>query len=136
MAQELFMTDERMEQREREKLIERGMIIWRECAEDYRTLIIKYLFLIEEKRKKKLPPKRVPKAALEDYPIIPFLRILEEDEAKFVLESMSTYELRMAVEDIDFTLASDYSFRTIKGWVTDTIYALTHEKPRAFSLAR
>ena len=135
MAQEVYdIENDAREQRRRANLIGRMMSLWRECAEDYRVLPFKYLFLLEEKRKAKIKLKK-PTLRLEDYPVVPFFNILLEEDAKEWLNSKNTDELDYEIYRLSSVLEDDYTYRTIKDWVVDANYTLQHlKKPNRFSL--
>ena len=123
------------EARMRAHLIDRLMIYWRECAEEYRILPFKYLFLLEEKRKAKVKLKRLMGKPLDEYPEIPFFRITASQEARAWCESKRTGELEYELYRLEFTLGGDHSYRSLKAWISDTNYTLYHAKPSKFSLA-
>ena len=134
LAQETYdVENDAKERRRRVNLIGRMMTLWRECAEDYRVLPFKYLFLLEEKRRAKITLKK-PTLRLEDYPSIPFFDILVEEEAREWLNSKSTDELDYEIYRLSSILQDDYTYRTIKDWVVDANYKLQHKKPSKFSI--
>ena len=127
MTQELFQTEEKKDLRKKEQLVKRGMLLWNECASEYRMLPFKYLFLLEEKRRLKMTLNRLNMGRIEEYPEITFFRILEAEEARVWLEDKELKELEKELELIEFILTGDHSYRSLKAWVIDATYSLTRK---------
>lgn len=136
MAQDLFETDEMRKSKKRDELIARGMLLWFQCAEEYRVLPYKYLFLMDEKKSLKIPVKKISHFRFEEYQDLQFFKILSEDEARAWLEDKTLSELTREVERIEKFINEDYIYRSIKCWVAEAIYTIAHSKrPNTYCLA-
>ena len=136
MAQGLFVTEEIIEQRKHDALVQRGMSLWAQKAEDYRVLPFKYLFLLGLLKERRLKLKKLPKNRLDDYPDVPLFNIFEKAEAEAWLEEKDIPDLERELEHIDFLLKTSYTYTSLKSWLVDAVYRLENKRPSAFSLAR
>ena len=137
MAQELFMNQETRERARKERLVKRGMQLWNDYAKEYRVLPYKYFFYLEEKKTAgiRLNKIRATFCREENYPEVPFFRILYISEAIAWLEDKTSDELEKEFEAIEFMIDGDYLYRSMKEWVAEAVYLLSHDKPNPFSLA-
>ena len=137
MAQELFRNRETEARERKDRLVKRGLLLWRQYAEEYRVLPYKYFFYLVEKKKAKLKLNKIPSVHCDadEYPEIPFFRILNPDEALVWLEDMDVDTLQEEISNIQFIIDTNYLYKSMKEWVAEAIYLLSHKKPGAFSLA-
>ena len=91
-----------------------AIVQWQQWGEDYRTKVIRYRFLLTTKRDLGIKPlNKVPETDIRHYPEIPFLRILNYDEAKVFLENLPDHRLEALVDHITVVTSSDWVFRTL-----------------------
>ena len=128
---------------ERDVLIEEAMQLWRIHAETYRTNPYRYFFLIAWKREimqknkyKKMTLRKIPLYILDEYPDLPFFRIIDEPTALGTLEEMGTPELSYLVYHLKYQLECNHAYRTINNRVMELVYELAHinVKPSAFGV--
>ncbi len=109
---------------------------WERMSETYRSLIPRYLELIAEKRKKKLPLFKVSQETLKDFPKIELLELEEEQKAKKYIDGLSQSQAKEVLRVIK-GLDSNYSFTTIKNAVCDSKAQLKRANDlRSYSLAQ
>lgn len=137
MAQELFISKETRERARREQLIKKGLQLWRDHAEEYRVLPYKYFFYLTEKKIAGIKLNKICSTFCteENYPEIPLFRILHTSEALAWLSDKTTEELEAELDEIVFVIGGDYLYRSMREWVAEAIYLLSHDKPHPFSLA-
>lgn len=132
-AHELFQDETELLERRRKELISQLMQLWRVNAYDYRTLPLRYQFLLSEKKagnlqlrynKKLYSVNRVNPGVLREYPDIPFLRILCEEVAYASIDGMSLSELTCQLSRLELDLTANCAYRTLKAWVADASYIL------------
>ena len=83
------------------------MVLWNRYGTEYRTLIPKYEELLQEKRLNGIKPLRpINKGDLKEFPIIDFLSIEEEEEAKEYLLELEDKNLISLLNEIDRFLDS------------------------------
>lgn len=128
MAQSVFQTKETKEQAKREELIAQAIGLWKLSAEEYRILPYKYFFCLAEKRRLGLSINKLPLQE-EDWPQVPLFYILSEDYAKFWLKQKTTKELVQLVEQVQEVIGYNYAYCSIKEWVRDATYLITHASP-------
>lgn len=134
LAQDVF--EQEMDARERSRranMIDRMMNLWRSSAEEYRVLPLKYLFLRAEKRAANMA-LHAPSGKLTEYPAIPFFDILNEDMARVWLETKKTSELEYELYILEYTLGQNYYYKSLKTWVSDANYKLSHRKKAKLTL--
>lgn len=124
-AQELYG---KKEVSEREKLIKKGLELWRQHARTYRILPIEYKFLVSAKKELKIPTRPFSKAVLRDYPSIKFFDILGEDDARWFLEKRPTTFIRVIVDKAERTISEDYVYCSLLSWVKEAMYVIEHPK--------
>lgn len=117
---------------ERKQLIRLVMQLWSAHSENYRTLPLRYRFLLAAKRELGIAPLNVVrKSVIDEYPEIPFLRIFDEDTARMSLEESSTGRLYYLIEAITHAAYYDYAYCTIYNRVVEYTYELNrHQSPK------
>lgn len=129
-AHELFKT--KLVEEKREELISQIMVLWKENAVDYRTLPLRYRFLLKERKKGNLKLRYnnkfysvnyVRPGVLREYPEIPFLRILDEETARISLSDLNLGRLVRRLRQLN-NLTANCAYRTLKDWVADANYIL------------
>ncbi|MBR3252901.1 hypothetical protein IKF84_02420 [Candidatus Saccharibacteria bacterium] len=133
MAQEIFKTEEKRKREELESQVKKAISLWRNNAAEYRSLPLKYDFLLNEKRAANIKPlKAVSKRMLDEYPKIPLFDLFTEEEAKIFIEDLkASGELGKTIEKVEFVLSTNYTYNTLKDWVKETRYELSKIKYRA-----
>lgn len=124
-AQELYG---KKEVDERERLIKKGLELWRQHAKTYRILPIKYRFLVSAKKELKIKARPFSKEVLKDYPSIRFFDILGEDDARWFLKNKPTALIRVIVDKAERTVSEDYVYRSLLSWVKEAMYIIEHPK--------
>ena len=113
--------------RERRTQEECAIVLWRRLAEDYRTKVIRYRFLLATKKTLGIKPyNRVPEPDIRSYPDIPFLRILGEAEAAEFLHNLPDHRLMALIRRIEHVTASDYAFCTLSARIVDYEWEIEH----------
>lgn len=137
MAQELFISEETRERARKERLVNKGMRLWCDYAEEYRVLPYKYFFYLAEKKSAGMKLNKICATfcSEDNYPEIPFFRILDIGDALAWLKEKDSDELESLLGEIEFLLGSNYLYRSMREWVIEAIYLLSHDKPRPRSLA-
>ena len=109
----------------RKKMITRGLALWQQNAERYRTSPTKYTFLYHFCRGRK---KRyfIAKNVLKTYPELPFLRLLHLDEARAYLESLPDGTLEGEILRLEDVLHIGYVYNTMLARVIDMEHWLAH----------
>ena len=131
-AHGLFQSEAELLERKRKELISQIMNFWRENAVDYRTLPLRYQFLLKERKKGNLKLRYnnkfysvnyVKPGVLREYPEIPFLRILHEEIAYASISDMNLGRLVRRLRQLD-NLTANCAYRALKDWVADANYIL------------
>ncbi len=131
-AHELFQSKTELLERRRKELISQIMNLWRENAVDYRTLPLRYRFLLKERKEGNLKLRYnnkfysvnyVRPGVLREYPEIPFFRILHEDIAYASISDLSLGRLVRRLRQLN-NLTANCTYRTLKSWVADANYIL------------
>ena len=113
--------------RTRREMIERAIRLWQVHAESYRTIPLQYHFLLAEKRRLHITPlNKIKLSVLEDYPVVPFLTILDEQSARVRLEGMSDLGLIFLIQWIENMVSCNQSYRTLRNRIIDYNYAIEH----------
>ena len=115
----VFRDKEVAERIQREKVISRELVVWREYAEKYRVLVMQYLFLQEEMRRLgiKIGVRSLKDGDIEAYPEIPLFRLWNLDDARAYLEGLSPGRLKYVVDTIDYILKANYVYNSLCSWV-------------------
>ena len=113
---------------DRERTIARGLVLWQDNAEKYRTLPTKFTFLYYRCRKPGWGRFSIARKVLEAYPELPFFRLLHLDEARAYLEGLSDGMLAGEISQLEDILRYEYVYNTILAHVTDMEYLLEHER--------
>ncbi|MBQ3413684.1 hypothetical protein IJH33_02435 [Candidatus Saccharibacteria bacterium] len=127
MAQEHYGNALVAERLEKESLIAQGLVLWMDRAENYRTLILRYLFLAEEKRRFKMAVHRITNWVLDDYPKIPLFRFWQIDDARAYLEDMNLRDLKKEIYQIEQATGTNYAYNTLSSWVAEAEYLIAHK---------
>jgi hypothetical protein len=109
------LADLSKEEKERVKIMAEAMELWYVHARTYRTAIIEYKFLIEERRNTTPRPKcinAIPGTVLKDYPDIQLFNCLDEISAYTYLKSFDLKTLKTVVNTIKNQVKS-YSYVTV-----------------------
>ena len=126
MAQStIFTTKEQKDKQKRKELIEKALTLWARHAEEYRNLPYRYFFLLEEKTRLGLTPNQLPLTE-KDWPRIPLFYIINGDEAREWLKQKRTTEIYLMIERIEEAVGYNYAYCSIKEWVKDAKYLVTH----------
>lgn len=113
---------------DRSKREGKAMYLWEQLAEDYRIKVIKYRFLVSTKKEKGiLPLKKMLESDVQNYPSIPFFRILSEDEAKFFLKNLPDQELEHLITYILNVIQFDFTYRTMSSRICDYEWEIEHQ---------
>ena len=131
-AHGLFQSETELLERKRKELISQIMNLWRENAVDYRTLPLRYQFLLKERKEGNLKLRYnnkfysmnyVKPGVLREYPEIPFLRILDEEIAYASLSDLNLGRLVRRLRQLN-NLTTNCAYRTLRAWVADANYIL------------
>ena len=107
-------------------LFERAMKLWRERGEDYRTMLREYEDLLFQKRILGISPlNKVKATVLKEWPEIPFLDTLAEEDATEFLLNLPESEITGVVIAIDLWVDS-YVYNTVKAHIYDYRYEVRH----------
>ena len=101
-------------------LIAQIMRYWRTSAEQYRVVPIKYAFLLREKKALhfSVPIRQLSAAQLSLYPEIPFLRIVDEVEARESLDWLSDCGLKSLLGQLE-GLRTNFAYNTMQSWCSE-----------------
>ena len=137
MTHELLLLGEREgEEIRRAQLIEKALTLWRNNAENYRVLPLKYTFLLREKKRLKMRPvNQVSSSVLKEYPEIKFFRILDESEAAAFVADFpgSAEELDYMVSKIEYIVSYNHAYNTLKNWVQEASHLI---KMKEYTIAK
>ena len=101
------------------RLFGRAMALWGRYGTEYRTLIPTYEELLQEKRSEGIRPLwSINKGDLEEYPIIDFLELEEEEAAEEYLLELHENKLVSLLYDIDH-FADSYIRRLLRTTICD-----------------
>ena len=127
---QLFKTTESIKKEKTKRLKEHGVELWRNNAAEYRGLPDKYYELLAQKKASEIKPlKQLRKEILAEYPMIPFLQLGSEEEAKAMLDDwIKAGCLTKEIESIEETLRTNHSINEIKAWCRDYTYTAARAK--------
>ena len=116
---------------DRKALTDTAMELWRRYGEDYRTKVIRYRFLLGAKRAFKLFPLRsISEADIKNYPQIPFLRIIWEDEAQAFLAGLPVHRLSALVDRIEYVVDFDYTYCSLTSRIQEYERQIRHRNDK------
>ena len=122
----LFKTEASKKAKRLEELKRETLGIWRRNAKDFRALPIEYQILLEKKRDLKITPlHRVDKSILNEYPVVPFFELSDEDAAMEQINKWAKDDiLDVMLDDLKNLIETNHSYNTLKSWVTDCLYSI------------
>ena len=107
------------------------MELWRRYGEDYRTKVIRYRFLLDAKRAFKLFPLcAISESDIKNYPQIPFLRIIWEDEAQAFLANLPVHRLSALVDRIEYVVDFDYTYCSLTNRIQEYERQIRHRNDK------
>ncbi len=116
---------------DRRELTNTAMELWRRYGEDYRTKVIRYRFLLDAKRAFKLFPLcAISESDIKNYPQIPFLRIIWEDEAQAFLANLPVHRLSALVDRIEYVVDFDYTYCSLTNRIQEYERQIRHRNDK------
>lgn len=113
----------------RSETIQEALKLWQTYAETYRTAIIKYKFLANERRKANITPLlTVSEKILKEYPSIRLFRCLDETSAREYLDSLDLMSLIIETRMISESVQFNYAYRTVVNKVIEFSYRQKNPK--------
>ena len=99
--------------------VERLMDMWKKYHHDYVSLIPHYRELIGQKRILGIALNKIKESELKEFPVIPFLGIKTEKEAKEFVYDMTQRQVMALIGRIDIMVNNDYVWRRLTSWCKD-----------------
>lgn len=125
---------DRRDYKAKRKLISKALLIWEIESPKYCTNLDTYHALLQRKKDLGIRSIRpIKKSTLREYPQIPFLKIKQIEKAKEFLSRQSISELRVLINNMEYVLKYNYSYKTISNWIAEAVYLIEHagqDKPR------
>lgn len=107
------------------ELRQRIIYLWEMYAESYRTNPIEYAFLKEERRRLKLPLRKIPGYIMDEYPEIEVLRILNRNVVVAYLTAMPVGRLSLVLKEVE-NLQYDHAFNSVRAYIIDSRWQISH----------
>ena len=109
-------------------LVDQLVALWKTYAEDYRTLVMKYQFLLAEKKAgRKIKLTRLPAVVINELPDIFLFNYWNKDDVREYLKELEIDELSRMLAETQWILEENYSYNTIRNWVKEASYELAHQ---------
>ncbi len=101
---------------ERDRLRQEGMNLWTVFNEKYRTNVIRYRFLYKIMQNENISGRCniVPEELIREYPDVPFLKILSEDQAIAFLTDVDDDVLFLVVRETENAVYKNCSYNMVR----------------------
>ena len=107
------------------ELRQKIIYLWEMYAESYRTNPIEYAFLQEERRRLRLPLRKIPRRIVEEYPEIEVLKILDRNVVIAYLTAMPVGRLDLILKEVE-NLQYNRAFNSVRAYIIDSRWQISH----------